>query len=144
MMKLSKKITAVLLISLISAFVAGCGEAAQNEPQPQQNTGTAQASGVDESSSASQKQRAIEDKDIVGVWINHIDTDINQKITFKADHTWTENQHNVDNIYSGTWSISGDHSIYLEPYGETIEINPDNLKEMNVVRYHHRLTKEDS
>ena len=58
-----------------------------------------------------------------------IDTDINQKITFKADHTWTENQHNVDNIYSGTWSISGDHSIYLEPYGETIEINPDNLKE---------------
>lgn len=143
MMKLSKKITAILMIGLISAFVAGCGEAAQNEPQPQQNAGTAQASGVDESSSASQKQRAIEDKDIVGVWINHIDTDINQKITFKADHTWTENQHNVDNIYSGTWSISGDHSIYLEPYGETIEINPDNLKEMNVVRYHHRLTKEE-
>lgn len=65
------------------------------------------------------------------------------KITFHADHTWTENQHNVDNIYSGTWSIKGDHSIYLEPYGETIEINPDNLKEMNVVRYNHRLTKED-
>ncbi|OBZ32862.1 hypothetical protein [Megasphaera sp. DISK 18] len=142
-MKLSKKITAMLMIGLISAFVAGCGEAAPNASQPQQNTSAAQASTVDESSSASQK-RAIEDKDIVGVWINHIDTDINQKITFKADHTWTENQHNVDNIYSGTWSISGDHSIYLEPYGETIEINPDNLKEMNVVRYHHRLTKEDS
>ena len=135
-MKLSKKITAMLMIGLISAFVAGCGEAAQNASQPQAST-------VDESSSASQK-RAIEDKDIVGVWINHIDTDINQKITFNADHTWTENQHNVDNIYSGTWSISGDHSIYLEPYGETIEINPDNLKEMNVVRYHHRLTKEES
>lgn len=53
-MKLSKKITAILMIGLISAFVAGCGEAAQNEPQPQQNAGTARASGVDESSSASQ------------------------------------------------------------------------------------------
>lgn len=141
MVKLSKKITAMLMMGLVAVFVAGCGEAAQNASQPQQNAGTAQASTVDETSSASKKE-AIEDKDIVGVWINHIDTDINQKITFNADHTWTENQHNVDNIYSGTWSIKGDYSIYLEPYGETIEINPDNVKEMNVVRYHHRLTKE--
>lgn len=33
-MKLSKKITAMLMIGLISAFVAGCGEAAQNASQP--------------------------------------------------------------------------------------------------------------
>ena len=140
-MKLSKKITALLMIGLFTAFLAGCGQDGSAQSQPSANT--AQASTVDESSSAS-KKGSIEDKDIVGVWINHIDTDINQKITFNADHTWTENQHNVDNIYSGTWSIKGDHSIYLEPYGETIEINPDNIKEMNVVRYHHRLTKEDS
>ena len=33
-MKLSKKITAMLMIGLISAFVAGGGEAAQNASQP--------------------------------------------------------------------------------------------------------------
>lgn len=140
-MKISKKITALLMIGLFSAFLAGCGQDGSAQSQPSANA--AQASTVDASSSAS-KKGPIEDKDIVGVWINHIDTDINQKITFKADHTWTENQHDVDNIYSGTWSIKGDHSIYLEPYGETIEINPDNVKEMNVVRYNHRLTKEDN
>ena len=142
MMKLSKKITAILMIGLFSAFLAGCSQDGQSADAAKPATGAVQASTADASSSAS-KKGTIEDKDIVGVWINHIDTDINQKITFHADHTWTENQHNVDNIYSGTWSIKGDHSIYLEPYGETIEINPDNLKEMNVVRYNHRLTKED-
>ena len=141
-MKLSKKITAMFMIGLFSAFLAGCSQDGQSADTSNQESVAAQASTTDAASSASKKD-SIEDKDIVGVWINHIDTDINQKITFKADHTWTENQHNVDNIYSGTWSITGDHRIYLEPYGETIEINPDNIKEMNVVRYNHKLTKEE-
>ena len=116
MMKLSKKITAILMIGLFSAFLAGCSQDGQSADAAKPDTGAVQASTPMHLHRPVKKERS-KDKDIVGVWINHIDTDINQKITFHADHTWTENQHNVDNIYSGTWSIKGDHSIYLELRG---------------------------
>lgn len=81
MMKLSKKITAILMIGLFSAFLAGCSQDGQSADAAKPDTGAVQASTADASSSAS-KKGTIEDKDIVGVWINHIDTDINQRLPF--------------------------------------------------------------
>jgi hypothetical protein len=81
-------------------------------------------------------------KDVVGVWINHYNKDIHQKITFTKNHKWRENQHGVKNIYSGTWKIVGKRTIKLAPYGEKIVFNKNNQRQMNVVSYHHILNKE--
>lgn len=92
---------------------------------------------------SSQKQtKQIKDSDIVGVWINHHNKDIHQKITFTKNHHWHENQHGVKNIYSGTWKIVGKRTIKLAPYGEKIVISKKNNHQMNVVSYHHILNKK--
>lgn len=86
--------------------------------------------------------KKISDKDIVGVWTNHHNKNLHQKITFHKNHKWNENQHGVTNIYSGTWKIVGKRTISLAPYGEKIVINKHNVNQMNVVNYHHILNKK--
>ncbi|MFD1670955.1 hypothetical protein ACFQ5M_02455 [Agrilactobacillus yilanensis] len=84
----------------------------------------------------------VTDHDVVGVWINHHNKDIHQQITFTADYRWTENQHNVTNIYSGTWKIIGQDEIQLAPYGEKIQLYGRHYKQMNVLNYNHILNKQ--
>ncbi|WP_164508105.1 hypothetical protein [Lapidilactobacillus wuchangensis] len=86
--------------------------------------------------------RQITTKDVVGVWVNHHDKDIHQKITCTKNHQWHENQHGVKNIYSGSWQIIGKRTIKLAPYGEKIVFNKYNRQQMNVVSYHHILNKK--
>ncbi|WP_119317574.1 hypothetical protein [Companilactobacillus formosensis] len=86
--------------------------------------------------------KQIRDKDVVGVWINHHNKNLHQKITFHKNHKWNENQHGVKNIYSGTWKIVGKRTISLSPYGEKIVFNKHNIKKINVVNYHHILNKK--
>jgi hypothetical protein len=81
-------------------------------------------------------------KDVVGVWVNHHNQDIQQRIIFMKNHQWRENQHGVKNIYSGTWKIVGKRTIKLSPYGEKIIFNKNNYRQMNVVNYHHILNKK--
>lgn len=85
--------------------------------------------------------KKISDKDIVGVWTNHHNKNLHQKITFHKNHKWNENQRGITNIYSGTWKIVGKRTISLAPYGEKIVINKHNVNQMNVVSYHHILNK---
>lgn len=92
--------------------------------------------------SSNLQTQQIKTSDIVGVWINHHNKDIHQKITFTKNHHWHENQHGVKNIYSGTWKIVGKRTIKLAPYGEKIVINRNNKRRMNVVSYHHILNKQ--
>ncbi|WP_334340114.1 hypothetical protein [Companilactobacillus sp. HBUAS56275] len=92
--------------------------------------------------SSNVQTKQIKTSDIVGVWINHHNKDIHQKITFTKNHRWHENQHGVKNIYSGTWKIVGKRTIKLAPYGEKIVINKNNKRQMNVVSYHHILNKQ--
>jgi hypothetical protein len=86
--------------------------------------------------------KQITSKDIVGVWINHHNKDIHQKITFTKNHHWRENQQGIKNIYSGTWKIVGKRTIKLTPYDEKIVIDKNDINQMNVVNYHHILNKE--
>lgn len=86
--------------------------------------------------------KKINDKDVVGVWINHRNKNLHQKITFHKNHKWNENQHGVKNIYSGTWKIVGKRTISLAPYGERIVFDKHNVKKINVVSYHHILNKK--
>lgn len=81
------------------------------------------------------------DADVVGVWVNHINTDIHQQITFHSDHTWNENQHGVTNIYHGTWSITGKNRINLQPWNDDIVFSKNNFRKMTVVSFNHVLTK---
>lgn len=85
--------------------------------------------------------RQLTDSDVVGVWVNHINTDIHQQITFHANHTWNENQHGVTNIYHGTWKITGKNRINLQPWDEDIVFAPGNYNQMTVVSFNHTLTK---
>lgn len=94
-----------------------------------------------EGSNQNSKVSKISDKDVIGVWVNHRNKDIHQQITFTKDHKWYENQHNIKNIYTGTWKIVGNRTIMLSPYHEKIVFNKHNIKKMNVVSYHHILTK---
>lgn len=82
------------------------------------------------------------DADVVGVWVNHHNREIHQKITFTADHKWKENQHHVTNIYSGTWKRIGHNQILLAPYNEKIRLYGTGFKMMNVLAYHHILNKQ--
>lgn len=93
------------------------------------------------SSNISADRAGITDADVVGVWINHHNKDIHQKITFTADHKWKENQHHVTNIYSGTWKRIGHNQILLAPYNEKIHLYGDNYQTMNVLSYDHILNK---
>ncbi|WP_412990291.1 hypothetical protein ACLJJ6_04830 [Pediococcus siamensis] len=83
----------------------------------------------------------ITDEDVVGVWVNHINKDIHQQITFLSNHTWKENQHGQTNIYSGKWKITGPYTINLSPYDEDIRFTKNNFNEMTVISYDHVLTK---
>lgn len=85
--------------------------------------------------------KEISDEDVVGIWINHHNKQLHQKITFHKNHKWNEDQQGVKNIYSGTWKIIGKRTIRLAPYGEKIVFNKNNVKQINVVNYHHILTK---
>ncbi len=86
--------------------------------------------------------KKIRDKDVVGVWINHHNKNLHQKITFHKNHKWNENQHGVKNIYSGTWKIVGKRTINLAPYGEKIVFDKHDVKKIDVVNYHHILNKK--
>ncbi|AUI71161.1 membrane protein [Companilactobacillus alimentarius] len=96
---------------------------------------------ADDNSRSSQVKK-ITTKDITGVWINHHNKSIHQKITFTKNHKWHENQHGVKDIYSGTWKIIGKRTIKLAPYGEKIIINKHNRQQMRVVNYDHILNKK--
>lgn len=94
------------------------------------------------SSNATANQASMTDADVIGVWINHHNKDIHQKITFTADHRWKENQHHVTNIYSGTWKRIGHNQILLAPYNEKIHLYGNNYQTMNVLNYNHILNKK--
>ncbi|BDZ31290.1 hypothetical protein RA086_08740 [Lactiplantibacillus sp. WILCCON 0030] len=82
------------------------------------------------------------DQDVIGVWINHHNKSLHQKITFFANHKWQENQQHVTNIYSGTWKITTHNEISLAPYGEKIRLYGTDFKTMTVLNYNHRLDKQ--
>ena len=114
---------------------AGRTKSATNPPVAKHVTGS-------RVTSRQAKGSRITDADVVGVWINHHNKGIHQKITFTADHKWKENQHHVTNIYSGTWKRTAHNQISLAPYGETIQLYGANFETMNVLNYHHILNKQ--
>lgn len=90
---------------------------------------------------APQTGKTLTDADVVGIWINHHDKDIHQKIKFTANHKWRENQHGVTDIYSGTWKRIDNDKISLAPYGEKIQLYGDHFQTMKVLSYNHILNK---
>lgn len=84
----------------------------------------------------------LKDSDVVGVWINHRDQSIHQRITFKSNHRWTEEQHHHKNIYHGTWKITGRNNVTLGPYGNPIRFSKNN-KQMNLLDFHEILIKQN-
>ncbi|WP_225428340.1 hypothetical protein [Levilactobacillus enshiensis] len=87
-------------------------------------------------------ETTLSNDDVVGIWINHHDKKLHQKITFTANHRWQENQHGITNIYSGTWKRVGHNRISLAPYGEKIQLYGNELQMMKVLNYNHILDKE--
>ncbi|MGV9550767.1 hypothetical protein [Streptomyces ardesiacus] len=86
--------------------------------------------------------RPITERDVVGVWNNHHDTELHQQIRFTRDHEWHEDQHGTRNIYHGTWEITGKRTVLLHDWDEEIRFSPDNYNEFTVVSFDHVLTKD--
>lgn len=87
-------------------------------------------------------ETTLSNDDVVGIWVNHHDKKLHQKITFTANHRWRENQQGITNIYSGTWKRIGHNRISLAPYGEEIQLYGNKLQMMKVLNYNHILGKE--
>ncbi|WP_052768763.1 hypothetical protein [Streptomyces humi] len=79
---------------------------------------------------------------MIGVWNNHRDTDLHQQIRFSRDHEWHEDQHGTQNIYHGTWEITGKRTVMLHDWEEEIRFSPDNYNEFTVISFDHILTKD--
>ena len=148
---MNKKVMGAILgaiVVVVGLIVLAIGMTRQPEStsrsKPATNTTVAKhvSSSSKASSSISASRAGITDTDVVGVWINHHNKDIHQKITFTADHKWKENQHHVTNIYSGTWKRIGHNQILLAPYNEKIHLYGDNYQTMNVLSYDHILNKQ--
>ncbi|MFE4057251.1 hypothetical protein ACFXP3_13300 [Streptomyces sp. NPDC059096] len=86
--------------------------------------------------------RPIAERDVVGVWNNHQDTELHQQIRFTRDHEWHEDQHGTRNIYHGTWGITGKRTVLLHEWDEEIRFSPYNYNEFTVVSFDHVLTKD--
>lgn len=89
---------------------------------------------------AQASSQPLKESDVVGVWVNHRDKSIHQRITFNSNHRWTEEQHHHKNIYHGTWKITGRNNVTLGPYGNPIRFSKNN-KQMNLLDFHEILTK---
>lgn len=129
----------VILVGLILGMIANQRQQTYTKVKPATNSAVAVSS---HTSALSVNQKALTEQEVIGVWVNHHNKEIHQKITFTADHQWQENQHHVANIYSGTWKLVGHHEISLAPYGEIIRLSGKRFKTMNVLNYHHILTKQ--
>jgi len=87
-------------------------------------------------------EKSLTDHEVVGVWINHHNKEIHQKITFTANYKWRENQNGFTNIYTGNWKQIGDNKVLLTPYDEKIQFYGDDFKTVKVLNYNHILNKE--
>lgn len=112
-------IAATLLAAALPACSNGTADggddpsAPPSQSQPPTST-TSSASEADQGTS-------ITEKDVVGTWVNHHDPEIEQEVRFKADHTWSEDQHGTENIYHGTWEITGDRTFMLQDWEEELQ-----------------------
>ena len=146
---MNKKVKGMVIgIIVVLIGVMGLGFSLVHQPATSSRVKTAtNATVIRNKTSSSRVDRSsqtstINDADVVGVWINHHNKEIHQKITFTADHKWKENQHHVTNIYSGTWKRIGHNQILLAPYNEKIHLYGDKYQTMKVLSYDHILNKQ--
>lgn len=135
---------AVILIGVVGLVFSFSHQSTSRRAKSATNTTVVKKRSSSSKVSQSDHHATINDADVVGVWINHRNKEIHQKITFTADHKWKENQHHVTNIYSGTWKRIGHNQILLAPYNEKIHLYGTNFRTMNVLSYDHILNKKSN
>lgn len=132
----------MVAVCLITSALTACSTGTPDEGAATASQSPA-ASAMQATPTAAEDAAPITDEDVVGVWNNHRDPEIQQQIRFTADHEWHEDQRGTKDIYHGTWEITRDRTVVLHDWEEELRFTPGNNRKFTVVSFDHLLTKDE-